>query len=897
MTSYDYITFDPVGFYPNNYHSRVITFKNVQEYKFLKEIKAEAYTNLGNDGPSIDDPVIIKYYQKCCKYLKDLTLETLIEDFKQVPGFRIEYDTSKLKEIPNFEINPVVDDDMFGILRAYQRYWEDYYSPFINYPDLIERQLDSEYINFTDCVLNGKLYEGFTIISPVTKLKPFKNENLIPNYNLNELTAIANTMQANLTDFAKLMSAWLCSLSQIVILWQHEFYQLALEDFKEWTIACKYAQSQDFLEDAVPFEDFLDYLINNCQNMDRQRYFLDNRYNLKIFTARIGGFSILHWLEMVYFRDKTKGIYDRDKALYFVNEYLGFAGLCGYDTNDLEFKNYIRSLINQYVPLEEYVAKEQESTLEILKKDYSELLEKYNLLYEKLPEKHKSIALKLVDCIKDLDTDLYQKILIYIENYKKFFSVDQIEIIESFLDIASGLIKKQSEDAKQKESEAYQLICEIGQQFGLDVVSRLQEELEKGTENAFEIVVGLIRDNINNQITSVNDEMSRLQRNQQDINAKNTTINDQKQAIIAKNQQIQQNIQTINDQSQTIDKQNLVIEEKDKAIIEKDQTINVQNQAIIEKEKSINEKDQTISIQNQAINEKEKSIKDKEVEIENLQKNLDKLNQQVKQYNESKEFMVKAEEFQKVVKENNKLHEIIEGMKAENKKLSDQINKQLQEFEKNKLKSKDLQDKENKLNEKEANLNDKETKINEQVKETNNLLTQFNESIDKRLEELIIHISPNIGPDIRIFREVFFEKFRELYPDVSFNLDARLDSCNDVTLGTKTVTEWHKFYLDKINKKVIRDDFNPEGTIMQTTQRLSEEAKIRSFIRDQTERGIYLDFNSFKMAIMQCAFDEDQYRYFQDRFNHLKIGTAIFGSKTIDEWYKVLASALFSHEE
>ena len=68
-----------------------------------------------------------------------------------------------------------------------------------------------------------------------------------------------------------------------------------------------------------------------------------------------------------------------------------------------------------------------------------------------------------------------------------------------------------------------------------------------------------------------------------------------------------------------------------------------------------------------------------------LQKNLDKLNQQVKQYNESKEFMVKAEEFQKVVKENNKLHEIIEGMKAENKKLSDQINKQLQEFEKNKL--------------------------------------------------------------------------------------------------------------------------------------------------------------------------------------------------------------------
>ena len=40
--------------------------------------------------------------------------------------------------------------------------------------------------------------------------------------------------------------------------------------------------------------------------MDRQRYFLDNRYNLKIFTARIGGFSILHWLEMVILEIKQK---------------------------------------------------------------------------------------------------------------------------------------------------------------------------------------------------------------------------------------------------------------------------------------------------------------------------------------------------------------------------------------------------------------------------------------------------------------------------------------------------------------------------------------------------------------------------------------------------------------
>ena len=40
-----------------------------------------------------------------------------------------------------------------------------------------------------------------------------------------------------------------------------------------------------------------------------------------------------------------------------------------------------------------------------------------------------------------------------------------------------------------------------------------------------------------------------------------------------------------------------------------------------------------------------------------------------------------------------------------------------------------------------------------------------------------------------------------------------------------------------------------------------------------------------------------QKQYFLERINHSKIGTAIFGTKTIDDWYNALVSQFFEHEE
>ena len=268
------------------------------------------------------------------------------------------------------------------------------------------------------------------------------------------------------------------------------------------------------------------------------------------------------------------------------------------------------------------------------------------------------------------------------------------------------------------------------------------------------------------------------------------------------------------------------------------------------------------------------------------------------------EYISKSEKYLKLVKDNQDLKKLITEIKKKNEELSNQINNSLQQFEMNQIKAKELKDKEANLKDKEANLkdkednlNDQETKIDEKVKNGNELLESFKESVDKRLEELIIHLPADIGPDIRNFRTIFFQKFKESYPNIVIKFNPEHDSTNDIKIGSKTVIEWHEYYLDKVNTKVIEDDFNPEGTLVTSTQRVYEEQQIMTLIRDQKSRGVYLDFTSFKLAIINCAFDESQRRYFKDRFNHIKIGTAIFGTKTIDEWYTVLASVIFSHEE
>ena len=149
--------------------------------------------------------------------------------------------------------------------------------------------------------------------------------------------------------------------------------------------------------------------------------------------------------------------------------------------------------------------------------------------------------------------------------------------------------------------------------------------------------------------------------------------------------------------------------------------------------------------------------------------------------------------------------------------------------------------------------------------------------------------------EIRKFRFLFFAKIKEMYPDFPLELNEEDTNSNDIKLGSRNVRKWYDYFIEK-NKTIIDDDFNPEGIISATDFRLNEENAIRNLIHNLKENNIFLDFMNFKLKIFDLT-EEKQKQYFIERINHSKIGTAIFGTRTIDEWYNALVSQFFEHEE
>ena len=835
MTSYDYITFDPIGLFQRNRFSKIVSLKNTLQYKFLKELTVE---DLQDDKKALEK--LNKCWKVFVRYLKQLEFETMVDDLIQYPGLKQNFHNALLEKMPDLVIENWVD--IFQVMKEYSVWWQDNLTAFENIVDKFKIQLDDEYYKFIECVETGTEYEGFTINKLPLKILRSTTTEQLQNYDSKWVKEKKKNMVSNLSRVSYYLSNWLHYMSDKVINWLGEFKKLYECEQEELQSAIGYINGVSFLE-IDSYEKFAYDMISFCRNSTRQAYFTDNFYNVKLLTARIGGLSILQWIEQVYFKqkDSEKGFYNTDKVGWFVNQYLVFAKNLGYDIGDTDFVDFINTLVKQYVPLDQYAADEWKEKFDSLTLQYNDLKEKFDVLYEELPKQHKSIALKLIDCIENLDGDLYQRLMEYLKHYKESFDLQTIEALEFLLQRTSEAIESAAEAAKQQREKIYQVLIALGKQVNVDV----ERELANGNNFTINDVADFIMNQFDLAIMHINSEI--------------VTLRNEKS----------QDTQTINNQNQTIEKQNQAIAEKDQAIIN----------------------------QNQAIEDKEKEIKLLKQKMEETKKTAEEL---IKK----DEYISKSEKYLKLVKDNQDLKKLITEIKKKNEELSNQINNSLQQFEMNQIKAKELKDKEDNLNKKEANLkdkednlNDQETKIDEKVKNGNELLESFKESVDKRLEELIIHLPADIGPDIRNFRTIFFQKFKESYPNIVIKFNPEHDSTNDIKIGSKTVIEWHEYYLDKVNTKVIEDDFNPEGTLVTSTQRVYEEQQIMTLIRDQKSRGVYLDFTSFKLAIINCAFDESQRRYFKDRFNHIKIGTAIFGTKTIDEWYTVLASVIFSHEE
>ena len=403
-----------------------------------------------------------------------------------------------------------------------------------------------------------------------------------------------------------------------------------------------------------------------------------------------------------------------------------------------------------------------------------------------------------------------------------------------------------------------------------DEINKLKSKIES-IENKSKTEYDKLQNDYKTRLDNSNVQINKLRSDIKDIENKSKTDydklqNDYKTRLDKSNAKINKlrsNIEDIENKSKAeIDKlnddyktrlnnSNAQISSKEAAIIQLEKEKEELNKKEIQLETKISELNQTIMENNQIIKENQRIIDENNIRAAEIEEEKIKIQQERE--------------------ENERLrNESISTLAANNEAINQ-----------NKILIAELQEKQ------------KQNELREQ--QLIKVEEKLNDTLDKRLEEILCILPIEQDMEIRRFRFLFFAKIKEMYPDFPLELNEEDTNSNDIKLGSRNVRKWYDYFIEK-NKTLIDDDFNPEGIISATDFRLNEENAIRNLIHNLKENNIFLDFMNFKLKLFDLT-EEKQKQYFIERINHSKIGTAIFGTRTIDEWYNALVSQFFEHEE
>ena len=367
-----------------------------------------------------------------------------------------------------------------------------------------------------------------------------------------------------------------------------------------------------------------------------------------------------------------------------------------------------------------------------------------------------------------------------------------------------------------------------------DEINKLKSKIES-IENKSKTEYDKLQNDYKTRLDNSNVQINKLRSNIEDIENKSKA-----------------EIDKLNDDYKTrLNNSNAQISSKEAAIIQLEKEKEELNKKEIQLETKISELNQTIMENNQIIKENQRIIDENNIRAAEIEEEKIKIQQERE--------------------ENERLRNESINMLAANNEAINQ----------NKILIAELQEKQ------------KQNELREQ--QLIKVEEKLNDTLDKRLEEILCILPIEQDMEIRRFRFLFFAKIKEMYPDFPLELNEEDTNSNDIKLGSRNVRKWYDYFIEK-NKTLIDDDFNPEGIISATDFRLNEENAIRNLIHNLKENNIFLDFMNFKLKIFDLT-EEKQKQYFIERINHSKIGTAIFGTRTIDEWYNALVSQFFEHEE
>lgn len=966
------IPFDPIGYFTDNpVGSRIISLKDTMMYNFLKNLtitqeQIHTYLNTGQFNYNTEQQDAIKHrLTYLIKYLEKSTIEDVSNDLN---NYVFTFNNKKYKMFS-------YTDDIVNRLTKLG-------APQYTIHNL-KNNMGIVYREFTKYFFNDYKYRHNVLMAL------YNMEGLIPkvgeNFNQNQVNLI--------TECIKHGFDYMDMFSMCIDHWINQFYnELNCQIYEAGEMVkfeMQYVGKDNKIIDytkVLSLAAFKDLVIRKHMGPSfRQRYFMQNLYNIRIFTAKIGGYSLLQWYGTVMFDMKKDEVLNKDILDFMSSSWAQYYVDCGY-VIDEQFNDYIKEMMItelKYLPMriqqEELMMENARLRTEIehVKKEVKEIQDKKKKVENELTKTKNTI-----DNLKQAN-NTYEGRIQTLQNENAAYAT---EIKNMNAEIASTRALKEQLDADLLEltnkKETY-IADKAKLQAHIDIVQTNNTELQA-------LVSRLQQDkfNLQNDLNIVNNNIAETNQQIIDLENENTRLSGDVERLTKLNEKLQTQLKSAqNELAEVKEKLQIQInspsadETKIKKLLEKQKNINANyinevkkqlnkfNQLIpyeynpskslndnieyigsaigdiiAEKKQQISENEKQISdymIQNnqlltdkanitnklnvikrklkksqQDLNAKTSLLKqlgvvqdaittkidDFSKEEEGIRKERETLNQLIDKYKES------IDNYYKMTKRNEdsirEYQRIIDENKKKEKELEESMQILRQHYAEYEKKENDLIDREKALENRRKKIEDKlakrEDRIKQQIEELNKKInTTLKEmaefiphgvdAVEGKLIAIIYKMAVNPNMSIKGFRDLFISEIQKQQINVVIPQQI-ID--NSEMIYRKSIYRWFMMYQQRL-KNLAGKDFNPEGILFDTVR--NEETKLASkHLNKLLKSNDLYNYEDFKRMLIHIGIkDEHQKAYFYARLNHEKIGDAVIGNKSIDEWFAAYLTHFF----
>lgn len=722
-----------------------------------------------------------------------------------------------------------------------------------------------------------------------------------------------NTVVKLLVDYQRFFQ----KLSAELESWKTEFKNAVTEQIQEAIDINRYVLGikkyhNTRLDYKINLESFKDFIINtDMTGKRRKEYFKKNRYHPQIFTAKVGGKSIIKWYAELVLNLKDPKDYTQDVIDKVGNEWLSFLNKCGYNygQNEIDYISYVLGTELPYVQTmieteRTYKLKQQIDTLE-------GNLKKVQLEKDIINDQLKAIVnerdrLQLtntsyqntIELIKTQNKDLEDKI----KNIEKQITDDENEhktLQQKLKDLTDQ--KKDFEDKKNKFVKELSDLQTRNKTLMNEIADLKKQKIE--TETKITNINQQITDK-NNEIETLQTENTRLQNEIVRLENMNKYLNDQ--LALAQNDQIN-NIKTELDKLSNIIKYQYDDNKTVKQNIDDIQTIITQeitdrNKSIMDNNNIINQLQLDKENLSKQMEEYEEDLKDifaqilhKEEIAEsqrttmNIYRSL--IKKAKKRLAEVDEYILNAEtqkaELEQKIREKNDLIENYKQQILDNNSTRIYLEEQIEVINK---RIEGLNEKERELKKKEVELTEKENEIQKQIQELKDIeksliievIPKGVDEIEDRLIRLLYRMGVYPDMSIKTFREMFIEDIMK--SGINIEIPKIVDNDNSILIYKKSVLQWYNMYQQRL-KNLKPEDFNPDGVMFKEVRDKEIESATK-FIDELVKNNTLYDLNTFIASIIDHGIvNPKQKRYFKLRLSNKRICETIIGDRTIDHWY------------